>query len=624
MVRDAGRVQAEFSIDGNTALRITGKEGIIDIPLKKWKSVLHEASGKAVRVDVSVWNEEYPEGAAYQPFEIDIAPESILLSKIRIYFTIVSRLKDKTHTKRLAKILNKNFTLNMLSPAYGKDTLFKTFMQKMTLSTSGETIYKDLGLTYMSPDYETLAKMMEVCDNYGVEYSVIDPAHPETSVGLNPFVYDNPTDIAITISSALQGITTNEKNEMKDAYQEEITIQIIENLSILLKVIYPQMHDGLLPNMEDLLQLLSNFELVEKMCEILKKDEELAQKYQMQLSYFKRNFYSDGKGLNDTEKHVYPIATRLENLLRASSIKNILCNRHQNIHFDNALKNGQFIFICTRRGESGKTAHKAFGLFFLLSMQNSVFRRPGGEDSRIPHFLYIDEFPDFVCKDTETIFTMYRKYKVGTTISAQSIKQLNIDESTDNINNVILGNCANKIFTGGAPLDELQWWETEIGQWKQWSFKRDYDGKTGELSNTFKEPKYGYTIKVNSTRLQNLPATHCAFHLLNSGGKAQLGEGVLGYLGSKYKTKHPSKNYNFEKYLNGTKSGSSTNDTSGGSSNPFRRSKDSMKFDTKNIDFIDADGNSNPVKNNPLTNPFDMHNDDAIYINFKRNEDDNN
>ena len=43
-------------------------------------------------------------------FGNDIAPESVLLSKIRIYFTIVSHLKDKTNTKRLAKILNKNFT----------------------------------------------------------------------------------------------------------------------------------------------------------------------------------------------------------------------------------------------------------------------------------------------------------------------------------------------------------------------------------------------------------------------------------------------------------------------------------------------------------------------------------
>ena len=57
-------------------------------------------------------------------------------------------------------------------------------------------------------------------------------------------------------------------------------------------------------------------------------------------------------------------------------------------------------------------------------MQGAVLRRPGNENSRIPHFLYIDEFPDFVCKDTEAIFTLYRKYKVATTITAQNLAQL--------------------------------------------------------------------------------------------------------------------------------------------------------------------------------------------------------
>ena len=38
--------------------------------------------------------------------------------------------------------------------------------------------------------------------------------------------------------------------------------------------------------------------------------------------------------------------------------------------------------------------------------------------------MYIDEFPDFICKATEPIFTMYRKYKIGTTISAQNLSQL--------------------------------------------------------------------------------------------------------------------------------------------------------------------------------------------------------
>lgn len=43
-------------------------------------------------------------------FGNDISSESVLLSKIRIYFTIVNELKDKTNARQLAKNLNKNFT----------------------------------------------------------------------------------------------------------------------------------------------------------------------------------------------------------------------------------------------------------------------------------------------------------------------------------------------------------------------------------------------------------------------------------------------------------------------------------------------------------------------------------
>ena len=285
--------------------------------------------------------------------------------------------------------------MKTLSPSFGKDTLFRTFTKKAILSSSPNIVYKDLGLTYMSPDYETLEQMMNVCDNYNIKYDIIDPSQPEKSLGLNPFVYDDPTKIAMTISTTLQGISSSDSKESKDSYREDITIQIIENLSILLKVMYPRLHDNVLPNMEDLLTLLSNFELVEKMCEIMNRDEELKTSYQIQLEYFKRNFYHDGKGKEETEKNVYYITSRLENLLRAPSIKNILCNRHNNINFDELLANAKVLFVCTRRGETGKIAHRAFGLFFLLSMQNAVLRRPGNENSRVPHFLYIDEFPDF-------------------------------------------------------------------------------------------------------------------------------------------------------------------------------------------------------------------------------------
>ena len=506
--------------------------------------------------------------------------------------------------------LNKNFNLNMLTPAFGKDTLFGTFVKKMVISTS-PYIYKNIGITYMSPDYDTLDQMMNVCKNFNVGYNLVDPSQPEKSIGLNPFIYEDPTKIAIIISNALQGIVADVAAEMKDLYKEEISLQIIENLVVLLKLIYPKMHDGTLPNMEDLLALLSNFELVEKMCKILEADDELAKEHQMQLSYFKRSFFKNSKGLKETEQNAYYIASRLENLLRAPKIRSILCNRHENINFDDALSNGEVTFICTRRGDSGKTAHKAFGLFFLHSMQHAVLSRPGNENTRIPHFLYIDEFPDFLTPDTETMFTMYRKYKVATTISAQSITQFSPTSKDGNYNSTVLSNCANKIYTGGStPIAELEWWSNEIGKWKQWNFKQDFDASKGSMGTTLKEPKYDYTLKLAASRLQTLGQNRCGYKILNDGGKPEIGEGIMSYLSSKYKEPHKSKSYNFSTYS----TGASDSDESNG-----RKSGKKDKFDPRNVNFIDSDGEVNPVQNAKTKYSFDNE-EGAIIIDLKNDK----
>ena len=453
--------------------------------------------------------------------------------------------------------LNKNFNLNMISPSTGKESLFNTFVKKMVVSSS-PNIYKNIGITYVSPDYETLETMISVCNNYNVGYNLIDPSQPEKSIGLNPFVYDDPTKIAIIISSTLQGIVSDEAFEMKDLYKEEVALQLLENVAILLKLIYPRMNNGLLPNMEDLLTVLTKFDLVEKMCRILEADEDLANEHQIELSYFKRCFYKDGFNRAETEKDARAILTRLENLLRSPSIRYLLCNRHSNINFEEVLKNGEVTFVCTRRGDSGKTAHKAFGLFFLISMQNAILSRPGSEKSRIPHFLYIDEFPDFLSQDTETIFTMYRKYKVATTISAQSISQFQsrVEKGTSS---TVLANCANKIYTGGAtPKEELDWWSAEIGTWRQWDFSQSFDGKENKMSSTLSSVKLAYPQKMSWNRLQSLGQNRCGYKVLDAGGRIQNGEGIMHSLDSKYKEKHNGKSYNFENYTNSATTSSSS------------------------------------------------------------------
>ena len=77
MVEDAGHIQATLTLDGGEALNVTGKDGIIRIPERKWHDMLSVAKGKSITVAVSVWSEEYPEGVAYEPFNIHVAAEEI-------------------------------------------------------------------------------------------------------------------------------------------------------------------------------------------------------------------------------------------------------------------------------------------------------------------------------------------------------------------------------------------------------------------------------------------------------------------------------------------------------------------------------------------------------------------
>ena len=502
--------------------------------------------------------------------------------------------------------LNKNFSLNMLSPIDNKENIYKTYMKKMILYSMGNDItYKNLGLTLMAPDYEIISHMADVCKNFGITYNIIDPTNPN-SIGLNPFVYEDSSKIAISISSVIKAMYSTSHTDVDEAYKEDIVIQAIENLVIILKEMYPRMNEGKLPNMEDMLKMFTNFELIEKMCEILAHDEELKEKYSIQLAYFKQNFYTNAPGKTNIQKYIYSVVSQLDNLLRIPGIKGILCNRHNNLNFDQMLANADVTFICTRRGDLGAAGHKAFGLFFLIAMQNAVLRRPGIENSRVPHFLYIDEFADFICKDTEAMFTMYRKYKVGTIISTQDLQQLETPHLKENYRNTILSNCANKIYKGNGTFDELQWWSNEFGTRREWVYGNNMDLEKMQYDKKLNGVKWEFVKYFKEGKLQTMPAKDCAFKIKGSNGKPMVGQGRLGYLESKYKEPHKIKSFDFGKYSDGVTTFTEDDNNS------------SKKFDLKNINFKDDKNEFNPIQTNTTDSKYLFDNEDAIVVNFNK------
>ena len=382
-----------------------------------------------------------------------------------------------------------------------------------------------------------------------MKVNLIDPNNPD-SLGLNPFIYDDPTKIAIIISSVIRGMYKSMALDTDEVYKENAAVQAVENLSILLKEMYPRLSNGLLPNLEDMLKMLNDFDLAEVMCRKMMEEPDLAEQYGIQISYFKKNFFRASSGRKDTEKYVYAAITQLDNLLRYPGIKNILCNRTNNINFDKALANGEITLVCTRRGDLGATAHRAFGLFFLLLMQYSVLTRPGNEKTRIPHFLYVDEFPEFMCRATAPIFTLYRKYRVGSVISAQGLSQFGAP-GKDNYRQVILGNCSTKIVFGGNTPEENKWWEEEFGKHREWQWSDSYNTEKGEYDAKLSNIKWGWKEYFNYNKLSKMGFKAIAYKTRNNKGKVVIGEGKVDFLESKYKEKQEEKNFNFYRFTSG-------------------------------------------------------------------------
>ena len=513
------------------------------------------------------------------------------------------------------KYLTENFTLDMLTPNPDKEDLYKAYMKKMILGkANGKYVYKNFGLTYLSAEYDSVERMLNVAKNYKIHVNLIDPNNAD-SPGMNPFVYDDPIKTGMAISSVLKGLYSTSRPDLQQAFRENAAIQIIENLSILLKEMYPRLNEGDLPNLEDMLNMMNDFSLVENMCNQMKEIPELAEKYKILIRYFENNFYADGRDVATTKQSVFTASAELDNLLRYPGVKNILCNRTNNLTYDSVLANGEVTFVCTRRGDLGANAHKAFGIFFLLLMQQSVLSRPGNDSNRIPHFLYIDDFPEFLCKAIEPIFTVYRKYKVGNILSAQTLSQLSSENSKDNFKDEILANCVNKAIFGNALPEDVKWWETELQDKREWDWTKNYQSDPDKddfgYDTKLSSIKYKWTPNYSAGKIMSLKAKQIIFKVKDSKGKSYVAKGKLDFLEAKYKEPKKLKEYNFEKFTSGI-------------SDNIKRKPITTKFRgnfagaTTANDPEDFNKEFDPIKTDTTDSKYFLDNDDAIVFDLNR------
>ena len=503
--------------------------------------------------------------------------------------------------------VNANFSLNMLSKVQGKENLFKTYMGKMILGeANGKTVYRDLGITSISPDYESISHMIEVAKNYNVAYNVVDP-NDSDSIGINPFVYDNPLKAASVFGNVLKAMYQGTLNDIEKVNLENDATEALENVCTLLKTTYPIIYkdNDYLPTLEDVLKLFKNMDAAQDICEKLQEVPEIAEEYAFTLQYFKKHFYEGATKREQTERAVQYAGSILEKLLRYNGVKNIICNRSHNINYENVLENGEVVFVCTRRGDLGTSVHKSFGLFFIMLMQGAVLKRPGTEATRIPHFLYIDEFPEFISKQTEPIFTLYRKYRVGTTISSQTLAQLG--DVNSKYRNTITSNCINKLVFGNNSMEENDWWSKEFGNVRYWKFGNNYDTEKEKYDPKLSGIEWTWKSKFAADKVRSLPFKSCLFKYKGVNGAIKVADGKIDFMDAKYKEKHAEKKYDFEKFTNGIAEDKTETK---------KKKSNGWKNETNYVE--DENGDVDPIKLNNGDTKFLFDNVDSAVYDLKK------
>ena len=502
--------------------------------------------------------------------------------------------------------LNEHFNLNMLTPAEGKENLYKTYMKKMILGeANGKYVYRSLGLTSISPDYESISHMMEVAENFNVPYHIVDP-NDRNSIGLNPFVYENPLKAAGVFTYVLKAMYQGTLDNIDKVNLENDAIEALENTCTLLKISYPIIYKDrdYLPTLEDVLKLFRNMDAVEDLCTKLQAIPEIAEEYALTIQYFRKHFYESSPRRLQTEKALQYASSIFEKLLRYPGVKTIICNRNNNINYEKVLEDGEFVFLCTRRGDLGASVHKTFGLFFILLMQNAILRRPGNESNRIPHFLYIDEFPEFISKQTEPIFTLYRKYKVGTTISSQTLAQLG--DVNSRYRQTIVSNCINKLVFGNNTIEENEWWSKEMGNIRHWKFSNSYDTAKGEYDPKLGGIEWAWKAKFAPDKVRATGFKSCLFKYKTNTGGIQVVDGKMDFMDAKYKEKHPDKKYDFERF------------TGGIAEDPEPKNKKSKSWKAETNFNEDINGDIDPIQMDNGDTKFLFDNDDGVVFNFKK------
>ena len=304
-----------------------------------------------------------------------------------------------------------------------------------------------LGLSVVEPKGDVAAMVNEMCEEMDIPCIHVDPDKPN-SASFNPMEGETDTVAEATVV-VLKGLFGKQ-----DAFFATVQELSARNVTKLLK----ELHGNNMDIIDVMNTLRDQNVLQQKVSELKHRDgmTDLVHFFEAELLGSMREKY---------QQFVIGLRAQLENIVSNEALRTIMTGR-SDVNIDEHLETGGVLAVNTALGKLRK-AGDAFGQFMIMHLQNGTFRRPGTEDTRIPHFLIVDEYSRYINPDVEIFLSLAAEYKVAGIFATQSLGQLEIESGNlgpKAMKQAILTSCRNKICFGGISAQDAQDFADEFGK----------------------------------------------------------------------------------------------------------------------------------------------------------------
>ncbi len=157
-------------------------------------------------------------------------------------------------------------------------------------------------------------------------------------------------------------------------------------------------------------------------------DEDFRTRVLEKLSDYEIKYYwTDRFGaLSDRMRPVYiePVLNKLTVFTSDPYIRHILAQKESKIDFRSFMDNRKWVIINISKGALSENAHLLGSLIISKIKSAALSRADIPENRRVPFYLFVDEFQNFIGYNFEEILSEARKYKLGLVLAHQNLSQL--------------------------------------------------------------------------------------------------------------------------------------------------------------------------------------------------------